>query len=552
MTVYTNRQEKTINWIKSKKVIIYGTGKIQKDFEYIFDWISCEYYIDDACKIKMDKKIFNIEKIKEENINDILIIACVIDKMLANQEFMQLGLEYKKNYLFIEDLLFLLDEIDEEYISSKDVYIWGCGETQKNLELGLKKNGYQFAIRGYIDSNPQKWGELVSSPEILSEMTEAYIIIASIYYTAIKKQLEEMGKVEGKDFACFSKFMARPSLMMLKTMYDLPLKKERCQMMERMSYTCFGIYPCCVSWVDYPIGNPVVDSCEDSWNSLVMKLYRLSVENRTYSFCKKGVCNFLPKSSFLGEYNIGTYQKKYSVIPRQLALGLDDSCNLHCESCRNEVKYAKGGLLEERKKYAEKIISSGWLEKVDDLFMSIDGEVFASEVDRMVLFGEHALRKNIHILTNGNLLDETNWKLLERSYEKIWISISIDAASEETYTILRRGGNWRRLQKNLEMLSKYRKEGKIERIEIRMVVQRKNYREMVDFVKMGQKYQFDQVIFCRINNYGTYTDDVYADISMVDKDGFINDELEEILKNPIFDNDIVKLNEFAPYRRTKN
>lgn len=532
--------EITIEWIKSKKVIIYGTGKIQKDFEYIFDWISCEYYIDPY-------KEGGNKAVTGENLEEILVIVCDQNKDMASNELTDLGLQYGQNFLWVDDLLFLLDEVDEKYILSKNVYIWGWGETQRNLEIGLKKNEYDFTVCGYIDNNPRNWNEKIISPEDFSAIQNTFVIVASIYYPSIKKQLEKMGKVENKDFMCFSKFMARPSHMMKLTMYDEPIQVARCNIpFERETYTCYGIYPCCVSWVDYPVGNPVIDTCEASWNSITMKLYRLSMENRTYSFCKKGVCSLLPKAPQILKIEDKdiVYKKNYPDYPRLLALGLDDSCNLHCESCRNNVRYATGDLLEERKRYANDLISSGWLEKVDELFLSIDGEVFASEVDKMILFGDRTKRNSIHILTNGNLLNEKNWERLEKIYDRIWISISIDAASEDTYRVLRRGGNWKHLQSNLQMLSDKKKEGKLEYVDIRMVVQKKNYKEMIDFINMGKKYNFDQVIFSRISNYGTYTEDEYAEISMIDKDGLVNTELAEVLHNPIFKDKMVSVGGF--------
>lgn len=544
------RYEKSamIEWIKKKKIIIYGVGKIQQDFQYIFDWIVSEYYVD-SNKMILDKpNIYPINKILEEKLDDILVIVCIHDKKEAEQNLVELGLSYKKNFLWVDDLFYLLDDVDEEYVLGKNVYIWGCGKTQKNLERGLKENGYNFSICGYIDNNSEVWGGKIISPEKLPELKDVYIIVASVYYASIKGQLEKMGLKEDRDFVCFSKFMVRPSQMMKKTIYDKPLKLGRCLMMERMTYTHSGIYPCCVMWVDYPIGNPVVDSCVDSWKSIVMKLYRLSVENRTYSFCKKGICKFLPKYPETDEKERDFYLKEFSTYPHTLALGLDDSCNLRCESCRNELRFTKEELLKERKRYAQDLLDSGWLEKVDEVFTSIEGEVFANEVDRMVLFGGQVMRDNIHILTNGNLLDEKNWNCLENSYKKIQVSISIDAATAETYNILRRGGNWQRLQKNLAMLSDKRKGGILERVEIKMVVQRKNYKEMVDFVKMAKKYQFDQVTFTRINNYGIYTDEEYADISMIGQDGHVSDELEKVLRDSIFEDKIVNIAEFSSCR----
>ena len=106
------RYEKSemIEWIK-KKIIIYGVGKIQQDFQYIFDWIVSEYYVD-SNKMILDKpNIYPINKILEEKLDDILVIVCIHDKKEAEQNLVELGLSYKKNFLWVDDLFIFGDVV---------------------------------------------------------------------------------------------------------------------------------------------------------------------------------------------------------------------------------------------------------------------------------------------------------------------------------------------------------------------------------------------------------------------------------------------------------
>ena len=66
-----------------------------------------------------------------------------------------------------------------------------------------------------------------------------------------------------------------------------------------------------------------------------------------------------------------------------------------------------------------------------------------------------------------------------------------------------------------------------------------NYKEMIDFVKWGVELGCDKVFFSRILNWGTYDDNEFERLSMVDSNGKPNIELEKILEDPIFDNPIV-------------
>ncbi len=67
----------------------------------------------------------------------------------------------------------------------------------------------------------------------------------------------------------------------------------------------------------------------------------------------------------------------------------------------------------------------------------------------------------IDLRTNGVLLTPENWERIESVHYAVdAILISIDAATESTYRLLRRGGDFNRLLKNLEFVRelKYRSE----------------------------------------------------------------------------------------------
>ena len=122
------------------------------------------------------------------------------------------------------------------------------------------------------------------------------------------------------------------------------------------------------------------------------------------------------------------------------------------------------------------------------------------------------------------------------------LTVSIDAATRETYEKVRRGGNFDVLRKNMEFASKLRKDGNLSYFRINFVVQSENYKEMIDFVEWGVELGVDEVFFSKVLNWGTYTSEEFKEISMMEEDGNTpKKELQRILDDPRMKNPIVDL-----------
>lgn len=55
-------------------------------------------------------------------------------------------------------------------------------------------------------------------------------------------------------------------------------------------------------------------------------------------------------------------------------------------------------------------------------------------------------------MTNGILFSKHYWELLKERYQQVNLSISIDAATEDTYQKVRGGKGWNRLVKTWSIL----------------------------------------------------------------------------------------------------
>jgi len=128
------------------------------------------------------------------------------------------------------------------------------------------------------------------------------------------------------------------------------------------------------------------------------------------------------------------------------------------------------------------------------------------------------------------------------------VIISLDASCSETYEKIRVNGNFEVLLQNIEFLATLRSENKIKRLMLAYVVQQKNYREIIDAIKIGQKYHVDLFIFNLLNDWMSWSNEEYEKNAIwkvyhPEYSNFI-----KILADPIFDDPMIDLGNMSEYR----
>jgi len=132
-----------------------------------------------------------------------------------------------------------------------------------------------------------------------------------------------------------------------------------------------------------------------------------------------------------------------------------------------------------------------------------DGDPFVSLVYRYFF-------RKIRSLKNVTLSLQTNGLLIKKMYQRnrdifdklTELNVSIDGASQQTYESLRVGGKWSTLRDNLEFLQIRKKDHKF-RIVFHYVIQRANYKEMTDMVRMAEHFRADKVWLNKITDWNT-------------------------------------------------
>ena len=109
------------------------------------------------------------------------------------------------------------------------------------------------------------------------------------------------------------------------------------------------------------------------------------------------------------------------------------------------------------------------------------------------------------------------------------IRVSVDAATKDTYELVRFPGQWSDIMESLEYLSKRKKELGF-RFVINLCIQKINYKEIPRFVEMGRRLDVDRVNLQQLINWGTYAKADYKDRNVASPDHPEHAEFISILK----------------------
>lgn len=528
------------------KYIIYGINRPAKDFTYIFSDLEILYLADDSAEPgRVLWGRYPVRPIAEALADTSYdrIILCGFCKAGKEKRLQERGLVYQKDYVYEEDFFPGLDKFSIP--EDRRVAVWGTGKMCRYLmEQNLPRTPSFF-----IDTYKRQdafWERPVLSPDEIKDWGQLYVIIAVAKDSEIRQELGRLGLQERADYIGYEEFLAMPSMLLRRTLFDQSCYDLKCATMcsHLEILQGGGTRSCCTTFVAQGLENILEKTAGELWHSKLHKILCLSTENRTFSFCDKSMCPLFiaKKREEVSDFTDPEPYREMTSFPETLAIGYDPSCNLACSTCRKGLHYARGEELEEVDRITKKVIEE-YLPHCSFLIMAGAGEVFASQAYRMVYEAEECRPRHIRLLSNGTLFTPGNWERFARGKQaKTMLTVSVDAATRETYALIRRGGNFDMLRKNMEFASSLRKSGELCYFRMNFVVQRENFREMVPFVEWGQDLGVDEVFFTKILNWGTYTPEEFARVSMMEEDGITpKSELREVLAHPVMRSSIVDM-----------
>jgi MoaA/NifB/PqqE/SkfB family radical SAM enzyme len=284
----------------------------------------------------------------------------------------------------------------------------------------------------------------------------------------------------------------------------------------------------CDGWLPYSVGHVLdFNSIDEIFNSDTAKLIHKSIIEKKYTYCVTNSCGIKNKN----------YRKYENSI--DLMIGLDPGCNLSCPSCRERVILDNSKeFVDERNLWSTRICSwiAGATNTNFNILVGSNGDPFVSNVYLNFLnLIDKFENISLSIKTNGLYIEKRLTFTLQTKVKLL--SISIDAATKNTYELVRRGANWNTLLKNLEYCKSLKENQNIQLI-ANFVVQKSNFIEMKDFVHFCRNYNM-KISFSHLSDWGTWH--VFSEQCVHTKESPYYAELKEILKDPIFNGDDISM-----------
>lgn len=524
------------------KYIIYGVNRVAKDFLYIFSHLDILYLMDETAALNRlwGYEIKGMEEALQDRSYD-RIILCDFEKKQKEHVLKKRGLQYGVDYVYEQD--FFADLDGWSIPRDREVLVWGTGEMCRYF----LEQSQGISVGGFIDSYKKCdvfLGKPVFFPDEVDDWKKYYVVVAVNQAREIIEKLLGCGLVEKEDFADYRKIVNLSSTMLRKTIFDRSYYDLECNtMFNHLEILDYGNTRCCCTTFLRPdLGNILEKSPSEIWQSVLHKVLCLSTENRTFSFCDKTMCPLFVARECKNIKIDNREYKKIGQAPEVIALGYDPSCNLSCVTCRKELHFAKDKELETINHITE-VVKSEYLPKCRFLILAGNGEVFASPAYREAYEADECRPQFIRLLSNGMLFNQKNWeRFVKGRTGKIMLTVSVDAATKQTYERIRRNGNFDVLKKNMEFAAGLRKSGALCYFRMNFVVQRDNYREMVPFVQWGEELGVDEIFFTKILNWGTYTQEEFEQVSMMEPDGITpKPALREVLAHSAMQSGIVDL-----------
>ncbi len=299
------------------------------------------------------------------------------------------------------------------------------------------------------------------------------------------------------------------------------------------------VYCCCCYWTNfYSFGNIFEKSFDEIWNGEKAKEFRKQFIENNYKYCNLEVCD-----PYLQEFE-PDYTADY---PKKVEFSYDRRCNVRCIFCRNEKNKEE----EEYNRQKEKRIEENFdriftpiIEKAEVVELNSAGELFASKHSIEIVKKIIKINPNIefNIISNGILFTKENIDTIGLRKHLNTVIISMHASTEKTYNKLVEHGNFKALMENIKYLSKLKKEGSLQNLQLNFVVTAINYKEMKSFVKLAKKLNAKAFF---INYHRQIDSDELMqklDISIPTHQKY--NSLVKLLKHPIFKEECCVLNDY--------
>lgn len=287
------------------------------------------------------------------------------------------------------------------------------------------------------------------------------------------------------------------------------------------------VFTCCPPFINnFSIGNIYKQDFEKIWNGKKIQKIRKNLLKDNFNLCSNSCIR-----KFISEEKTEKDTPIVENYPEELSISSDNSCNINCKICRDNIHTVKqSNFKEDIDKYWLPVFKNAKLVR-----FGCTGEPFASKKEKYLIQKLAEIHPNIKFQfhTNGILGDKNLLKKLD-VYNKIDImTVSLHSATEETYNKTVIGGNYKKVMKNLKLYSEMKQDSLIKFFRLIFVVYSENYKDMRDFAKMAEKLDAEAQFWAYRKN-DTEIGRNYEKYAITEKSHKEHNKLVKILKDDIF------------------
>ena len=193
-------------------------------------------------------------------------------------------------------------------------------------------------------------------------------------------------------------------------------------------------------------------------------------------------------------------ERPVTALPARIQVEVTGACNLRCRMCL--VAYRRPLAIRRASMTLERL--QALLDELPDLeeltLQGLGEPLLAPDVFAMIEEGKkRGLRVGFN--TNATLLDATRaMRLVTLGLD--WLHVSIDGASQETFSSVRVGGRLEQVTGNLRGLVRYRRQrgSRVPHIQLNTVLMRRNQRELSSLVRLAADIGVDRMWVQRLSH----------------------------------------------------
>lgn len=273
------------------------------------------------------------------------------------------------------------------------------------------------------------------------------------------------------------------------------------------------VWPC--SWMHCILGNLYDSDLSEIWNSEAAQQARETITDGSFAFCRKTSCPFLERDD-LPDLPEEEFRKKAvaAEVPEFMNIANDRICNIACTTCRTSVYCPKEGEREKIDDALRKLVPYAC--KARRINLNGQGEFLANPSYLRFLGELHPEREDFEISfeTNGILFDESHWDIFSHLAKyRINVNVTLNSIRRETFRYLTGGfDKLEQAMNNIRFLSELRRTGKINQLNLVMVVQETNFWEIPDYIRTFSKsddFAVDQITLRPVYRWFGMEDETY-------------------------------------------